>query len=142
MIPLYYYWILVLIVSINRVVLWTLNKGGPKPAIMIAGSLIFVGNWIRYAGTRAGGGYYGVVMFGQIIIGLAQPFVLTAPTRYSDLWFTAKGRISATAIASLANPFGGAVSQSNSEEVDCEEADICITSARPIDRPLLGHRSK
>ena len=50
-------------------------------------------------------------MFGQILIGLAQPFVLSAPTRYSDLWFTPRGRVSATAIASLANPFGGALGQ-------------------------------
>ncbi len=49
-------------------------------------------------------------MFGQILTGLAQPFVLAAPTRYSDLWFTASGRVGATALASLANPFGGAVS--------------------------------
>ena len=48
-------------------------------------------------------------MFGQILTGLAQPFVLAAPTRYSDLWFTESGRVSATAVASLANPFGGAV---------------------------------
>ena len=50
-------------------------------------------------------------MFGQILIGFAQPFVLSAPTRYSDLWFTPQGRVSATAIASLANPFGGALGQ-------------------------------
>jgi sugar phosphate permease len=50
-------------------------------------------------------------MFGQILTGLAQPFVLSAPTHYSDLWFTPAGRVSATAIASLANPFGGALGQ-------------------------------
>ena len=50
-------------------------------------------------------------MFGQVLIGLAQPFVLSAPTRYSDIWFTPSGRVSATAIASLANPFGGALGQ-------------------------------
>ena len=50
-------------------------------------------------------------MVGQIFIGLAQPFVLAAPTRYSDLWFTPQGRVSATAIMSLANPFGGALGQ-------------------------------
>lgn len=50
-------------------------------------------------------------MFGQILIGFAQPFVLSAPTRYSDLWFTPAGRVTATAIASLANPFGGALGQ-------------------------------
>lgn len=50
-------------------------------------------------------------MFGQILIGLAQPFVLSAPTQYSNLWFTPAGRVSATAVASLANPFGGALGQ-------------------------------
>lgn len=54
------------------------------------------------------------MIVGQIIIGFAQPFVLAAPTRYSDLWFPEKGlfgRVSATAIASLANPLGGALGQ-------------------------------
>lgn len=50
-------------------------------------------------------------MFGQLLTGFAQPFVLSAPTRYSDLWFTNRGRIAATAVMSLANPFGGALAQ-------------------------------
>lgn len=50
-------------------------------------------------------------MFGQILIGLAQPFVLAAPARYSDLWFTNRGRVAATALTSLANPFGAALGQ-------------------------------
>lgn len=50
-------------------------------------------------------------MFGQILCGLAQPLVLSAPTRYSDLWFTGMGRVAATAFMSLANPFGGALAQ-------------------------------
>lgn len=93
----------------NSLVVYTLHHG-PKQSIISASVLILLGNWIRYAGTRGGGGKYGVVMFGQILTGLAQPFVLAAPTRYSDLWFTESGRVSATAVASLANPLGGAVS--------------------------------
>lgn len=50
-------------------------------------------------------------MFGQILCGFSQPFVLAAPTRYSDLWFTNRGRVAATAVMSLANPFGGALAQ-------------------------------
>jgi Na+/melibiose symporter-like transporter len=50
-------------------------------------------------------------MFGQILIGFSQPFVLAAPTRYSNLWFSDHGRVSATALASLANPLGGALGQ-------------------------------
>ncbi|KAI2628807.1 MFS general substrate transporter [Hypoxylon sp. NC1633] len=85
---------------------------GPKPSIVISAVLILVGNWIRYAGSHSGnGGDYGIVMFGQILTGLGQPFVLSAPTRYSDMWFTDRGRVTATALASLANPFGAALGQ-------------------------------
>lgn len=89
--------------------IYTIHKAGPKAAIIAASCLLLVGNWTRYAGTRAGN--FGAVMFGQILVGLAQPFVLSAPTRYSDVWFSEKGRVSATAVASLANPFGGALAQ-------------------------------
>ncbi|KAB8074088.1 major facilitator superfamily domain-containing protein [Aspergillus leporis] len=95
----------------SPVVILTLNKGGPKPAIIITSALLLVGNWVRYAGTRARGGIFGVAMFGQILIGLAQPFCLSAPTRYSDLWFSDQGRTSATAVATLANPLGAALGQ-------------------------------
>ncbi|KAH8904382.1 major facilitator superfamily domain-containing protein [Coniochaeta sp. PMI_546] len=87
---------------------------GPKPSIMTAAALVLAGNWIRYGGSHSkteDGGLFGVVMFGQILTGLAQPFVLSAPARYSDLWFTNRGRVAATALVSLANPFGAALGQ-------------------------------
>ncbi|KAF2400899.1 MFS general substrate transporter [Trichodelitschia bisporula] len=88
--------------------LYTLHLG-PRPAILAASALVLLSNWLRYAGARTN--HFSLVMFGQILVGLAQPFVLAAPTRYSDLWFSEKGRVSATAVASLANPFGGALGQ-------------------------------
>ena len=91
--------------------LYALSTSGPRLAILSSSILILLGNWLRYAGTRASPPSFPVVMLGQICIGLAQPFVLAAPTRYSDLWFTPQGRVSATAIMSLANPFGGALGQ-------------------------------
>ncbi|KAF2449559.1 MFS general substrate transporter [Karstenula rhodostoma CBS 690.94] len=97
-------------VVVSPCTIWTLNRS-PKQSIIVASVLLLAGNWIRYAGTKADRGIYGLVMFGQILTGLAQPFVLAAPTRYSDLWFTESGRVSATAVASLANPLGGALAQ-------------------------------
>ncbi|KAI0421596.1 major facilitator superfamily domain-containing protein [Xylaria grammica] len=85
---------------------------GPKQSIVTAAVFTILGNVVRVAGSHSrSGGNYGVVMFGQILIGLAQPFVLSAPTRYSDLWFTNRGRVAATALPSLANPFGAAIGQ-------------------------------
>jgi sugar phosphate permease len=97
--------------SMTPVVIYVLHLG-PKLSIVTAAALILVGNWIRFAGSHSGdGGLFGVVMFGQILTGLAQPFVLAAPSRYSDLWFTNRGRVAATALTSLANPFGAALGQ-------------------------------
>ncbi|KAK5133799.1 hypothetical protein LTR08_007228 [Meristemomyces frigidus] len=89
------------------IVIYVLNKSGPKMSILIASALVLAGNWIRYAGTRVSS--FSTVMVGQVLIGIAQPFVLSAPTTYSKLWFTQNGRTTATAIATLANPLGAAV---------------------------------
>jgi len=98
-------------VAISPLTIYILNRG-PKLSIMTAAVLILLGNWIRYGATQAGpNGNYGALMFGQILCGFSQPFVLAAPTRYSDLWFTSRGRVAATAVMSLANPFGGALAQ-------------------------------
>ncbi|RYP72925.1 hypothetical protein DL769_004325 [Monosporascus sp. CRB-8-3] len=98
-------------VVVIPVTIYTLHLG-PKPSIATSALLILVGNWVRFAGSHSrDGGIFGVVMFGQILTGLSQPFVLSAPTRYSDLWFTDRGRVAATALPSLANPFGAALGQ-------------------------------
>ncbi|KAL2197855.1 major facilitator superfamily domain-containing protein [Corynascus similis CBS 632.67] len=96
---------------IAPVVIYVLHLG-PKKSIVTSAALLLVGNWIRYAGSHSSSeGMFGVVMFGQILTGLAQPFVLAAPARYSDLWFTDRGRVAATALTSLANPLGAALGQ-------------------------------
>lgn len=91
--------------------IWVLSKRGPRDAIAIASILVLVGNWIRYGGSRATPGNFGLVMFGQILIGLSQSFVLASPSFYANVWFSDRGRVSAIAVASLANPLGGALGQ-------------------------------
>lgn len=84
---------------------------GVKPSILASAALSLVGNWVRYGGSAVEGGNIGAVVFGQVLCGASQTFVLSAPTRYSDLWFSARGRVAATAVMSLANPFGAALGQ-------------------------------
>ncbi|KIV97860.1 hypothetical protein PV10_01564 [Exophiala mesophila] len=88
---------------------FVLHRFGCKTAIMAAASLLLVGNWIKYGATKASN--FPGVMVGQLLIGFAQPFVLSSPTSYSNLWFSPRGRTTATAVASLANPFGAALGQ-------------------------------
>ncbi|WRT69283.1 uncharacterized protein IL334_006267 [Kwoniella shivajii] len=108
----------------SPITLYSLNKKGCKYSMIIASILLLLGSWIRYIGTRLPENSssnsnpdssikrrFGMVLFGQIIIGFAQPFVLSAPTRLSHQWFSEKGRITATALASLCNPLGGALGQ-------------------------------
>jgi FLVCR family MFS transporter 7 len=88
---------------------YALSKNGPKASIVIAACLLLVGNWVRYGAARANN--FAGVMVGQLLLGLAQPFVLSSPTSYSNVWFSDAGRTSATAVASLANAFGAALGQ-------------------------------
>ena len=98
-------------VSVFPLTIWVLHRS-VRLSFIVAAVLIPIGNWIRYAGsTSRSGGSIAHAMAGEIVIGFAQPFVLAAPTRYSDLWFTAKGRVTATAVMSLANPLGAALGQ-------------------------------
>ncbi|KAJ8101232.1 major facilitator superfamily domain-containing protein [Lipomyces tetrasporus] len=92
---------------------FVLKRRGVKSSMLIAAILLIVGNWIRVVGAKCNGGKgsFGVLMFGQIIIGFGQPFALNAPSYYSDMWYTSKSRISANALASLSNPLGGAIGQ-------------------------------
>ncbi|KAI0878708.1 major facilitator superfamily domain-containing protein [Hypoxylon argillaceum] len=111
-------------VAISPLTIYMLHWG-PKPSIVTAAVFTIIGNVVRVAGSHSGdGGNYGVVMFGQILTGLAQPFVLSAPTRYSDLWFTNRGRVAATALPSLANPFGAALGQLIVPLIATKPADV------------------
>ena len=85
-------------------VIWTLNKWGPKWGIVIASIFMILGNWIIYAGAATHN--FKVNIAGTIIHSLAQPFAICAPTRYSRIWFSDRGRTSATAVTSLAYPLG------------------------------------
>lgn len=86
-----------------------LTRRGVKDSILICASLITLGNWLRYIGTVRN--KFGLVMFGQILIGFSQPFSLSAANYYTDMWFTSRSRVSANAIATIANPLGGAIAQ-------------------------------
>ncbi|KAF3315255.1 hypothetical protein TWF173_004134 [Orbilia oligospora] len=101
-------------ICMSPVVIYTLRHLGVRAALLFAAGFSITGVWLRFIGARVGsshGGHFPVVMVGQILIGFGQPFVLSAPAYYSDLWFTSKQRITANALISLSNPLGAALGQ-------------------------------
>lgn len=98
-------------VAAAPVALYAIYHRGGKFAFNLASILVVTGSWIRYGGTRSSPPSYAAVMVGQILIGLAQPIALSMPTTYSEIWFSPRGRVAATAVASLANPLGGALGE-------------------------------
>ena len=88
-------------------VIWVINKYGPKASMNICAAVFLIGTWVIYGATRAHS--YGGLIAGSVLSSVAQPFVLCAPTRYSKLWFPPRGRTMATAIPSLSYPLGAGV---------------------------------
>ncbi|VDC06412.1 unnamed protein product [Peniophora sp. CBMAI 1063] len=74
--------------------------------------LLLLSAWIRYAGTARSlspGGSYALVLIGQFLGGLSQPFFQVISPKYSELWFDVETRTTATMVIALANPIGAAV---------------------------------
>lgn len=88
---------------------YVLHRFGCKMSIMVSAALLLAGSWVKYGATYKVS--FAGAMFGQLLLGFAQPFVLASPTSYSNIWFSPQGRTAATAVASLANPFGAALGQ-------------------------------
>ncbi|KAF5630051.1 permease of the major facilitator superfamily [Fusarium sp. NRRL 52700] len=83
---------------------------GLRPTLISGSALLLIGNWVRYAGSYSSdGNTVSVVAVAQALLGMSQSLVLSAPTRFSETWFTSKGRVTATAVMSLANPTGAAI---------------------------------
>lgn len=83
-----------------------------------------IGAWFKYGGSRTSSPSFPLVMVGQIITGAGQPFFLNVPTHYSDKWFSATSRVSATALMSLANAIGAAVGQLVNPFLATESSEI------------------
>jgi len=114
-------------VAVCPAVIYILHRHGVRLSVIIAGLLSIVGAWLRYAGAKIhsdNGGIFGLVMFGQILLGFAQPFVLNAPAHYADKWFTSRGRVSANALISLSNPLGAALGQLINPFIVTKASDI------------------
>ena len=82
-----------------------MDKYGAKTGILIGCVLTILAMWIK---IFINSGFY-IVLIGQTLAAIAQPFILNAPAKVSAAWYSEEGRAMATTIASAANPLGVAI---------------------------------
>lgn len=83
------------------------TRQSAKVSLTVGAGTLITGAWLRYLGTRVAS--YPCLLLGSILCGASQPFALNTPSHYSDLWFRDDGRVTATALMSLASPLGQAI---------------------------------
>ncbi|OZJ03483.1 hypothetical protein BZG36_04020 [Bifiguratus adelaidae] len=69
---------------------YILQRWGLRVGISISAMFSLLGTWIRYAACFSPDGTtrYAVACFGQVLLAVAQPFMLNAPATYAAAWFT------------------------------------------------------
>ncbi|KAJ8025986.1 Solute carrier family 49 member A3 [Holothuria leucospilota] len=100
---------LVVSIPIGFVSIWVMDNLGIRVTILFGAWSNFIGIGIRCLSGIAGlseSARFPVVMVGQTIAALAQPFLLFVPTKLAALWFAENQRAIANAIGSMSNPFG------------------------------------
>ncbi|XP_068181045.1 solute carrier family 49 member A3 isoform X2 [Antennarius striatus] len=82
---------------------WMLDTLGLKFTLILGSWLNMLGAVTRFCGTLGGqqGALFPVVMLGQTLGALAQPFIIFAPTKMAALWFHDQQRATANMIASM-----------------------------------------
>eukprot|EP00002_Diphylleia_rotans_P018704 TRINITY_DN3617_c0_g1_i1.p1 TRINITY_DN3617_c0_g1~~TRINITY_DN3617_c0_g1_i1.p1 ORF type:complete len:448 (+),score=102.51 TRINITY_DN3617_c0_g1_i1:47-1390(+) len=83
---------------------WTLDTYPLRYGLCIGAGLTAIGAWIRVGGDSPD--TFWLVMLGQVVAAIAQPFILNAPPKVVATWFPENQRTMGTTIASVANPIG------------------------------------
>ncbi|EAR83953.1 MFS transporter (macronuclear) [Tetrahymena thermophila SB210] len=81
---------------------YILSQKGLKIGVFTGIFFTVIGAWIRLLINEN----FGWAIFGQVLGGIAQPFILNAPTQIAAVWFKPQQRQMATAILSLVNVIG------------------------------------
>lgn len=88
---------------------WILDEKGLRPACLLSGFLVAAGTGLRCITSKSSVATP-LIHFGQFLNGLAGPVAMGAPPALSSEWFPPEQRTTATAIATVTNTLGLAVS--------------------------------
>ncbi|GLB37685.1 putative MFS general substrate transporter [Lyophyllum shimeji] len=90
------------------------TRYGIRRSCDIGAGMLIISAWLRYAGTvksLSPQHSYALIIVGQFFAAIAQPIYQVVGPKYSETWFDLKGRTTATMIAAISNPVGGALGQ-------------------------------
>uniref|UniRef100_K1QVM3 Major facilitator superfamily domain-containing protein 7-a n=1 Tax=Magallana gigas TaxID=29159 RepID=K1QVM3_MAGGI len=88
---------------------WVLDTYGLRSSILMSAWLNGIGNFLRNVSTFDGISLelrFWILLAGQTLAAISQPFVMFAPTKLAALWFPDSQRATANMLASMANPLG------------------------------------
>ncbi|KAM6952194.1 solute carrier family 49 member A3 [Lycodopsis pacificus] len=90
---------------------WMLDTLGLRTTLILGAWLNMFGALLRFVGASIYTGHdstvrYLLVMLGQTLGALAQPFIIFTPTKMAALWFPDQQRATANMIASMSNALG------------------------------------
>lgn len=85
---------------------WLVSAKGLRFSIVLAATLMFVGSALKMAAVSFGAGSAPLLMLGNVLVGVSQPFFNITPSSVSMNWFGDSERTVATAISLNANQMG------------------------------------
>lgn len=81
---------------------WVFERYGMKACFLLATATNILGSWIRYFGTFAPVHQrYPIIMFGQCIASIAEPFIMNIGTHFAAVWFATHHRVTANTLQAL-----------------------------------------
>ncbi|XP_065174769.1 solute carrier family 49 member A3-like [Sycon ciliatum] len=95
-------------IPVGFVVCWLLDSIGLVGGLWTGAALNALGSVLRLIAAMHGEKFW-LLMLGQSLCGIAQPFGLFPPTKVAAVWFANDQRALANMLASMANPVGIAV---------------------------------
>lgn len=86
---------MILYVPMNFVSTWFIEKKGIRTALLLGVGIQAVGFWIRTFLNQS----FAMLILGQTLLGVGQPFIYNLPTKISAVWFPKKERVASTMVA-------------------------------------------
>ncbi|CAO3619115.1 unnamed protein product [Cunninghamella blakesleeana] len=97
----------VVYIIVSFVTSWLFETLGVKKSLIIGGSLLTVGCWVRWIAVRMQPHSFALLMIGQVIAAISSPISLNIMTKFATVWFTENKR--ATAGMFVASNYGGII---------------------------------